>query len=149
MLAATQCSTPVRLERIVQDDGTVVASMEDTLTTCRDFYATLFSHGPLQELLWEDICADYPVLTVDLPCDLDFDVTIPELQVTKAMKKGTIPGPDGLSVEFYLCFWDVLEETIWEVLVEAEEQGILPASSHYGLIKLLRSSDKIPGLLSF
>ena len=47
------------------------------------------------------------------------------------------PGLDGLPVEFYLTFWDMLGEDLVEVFNESFSKGCLPPSMHAGLITLL------------
>ena len=43
----------------------------------------------------------------------DSDISIVEMEdALKSMKRGKSPGTDGLSVEFYLHFWDILKQPL-------------------------------------
>lgn len=35
------------------------------------------------------------------------------------MEKGTTPGPDGFTVDFYQFFWDIIKEEVWEIVEES------------------------------
>jgi hypothetical protein len=37
-----------------------------------------------------------------------------------SMQKGKIPRPDGITVEFYLCFYDIFKEDILKVVLESQ-----------------------------
>ncbi len=55
------------------------------------------------------------------------------------IKKKKSPGTDGLSVEFYLCFWDMIENLLFEMYTDTNEQS---TSMKPGLITLLPKPDK-------
>lgn len=44
----------------------------------------------------------------------------------RGMKKGKTPGVDGLPVEFYNMFWEVIVDSVDEVCVEVLKGGRLP-----------------------
>lgn len=60
----------------------------------------------------------------------------------RSMKKNRSPSTDGLSVEFYLCFWDVIDDPLFEVHKECIEFNELSTSMKQGLITLLPKPDK-------
>lgn len=37
------------------------------------------------------------------------------------MEKGTTPGPDGFTVDFYQFFWDIVKEEVWEIVEESRK----------------------------
>lgn len=37
------------------------------------------------------------------------------------MEKGTAPGPDGFTVDFYQFFWDIVKEEVWEIVEESRK----------------------------
>uniref|UniRef100_A0A2R5L921 Putative reverse transcriptase n=1 Tax=Ornithodoros turicata TaxID=34597 RepID=A0A2R5L921_9ACAR len=137
-LSEVQRSTPVRLERLVREDGTLATTLDDLVLTCGSHYATLFARESVDPSLWEEVCRQYEGLTSDQSSDLDLDVSVHELfQAARSMRKGKSPGPDGLPVEFYLRFWDILGPALRGVFLDAVERGTLPASSRRGYVKLL------------
>ncbi len=54
-------------------------------------------------------------------------ITTEELQVAaKAMARGNSPGPDGIVVEFYTYFSDLIGEEFCHIIKSATEKGHLP-----------------------
>ena len=68
---------------------------------------------------------------------LDKEFAISELyEALTLMKKGRAPGNDGLTVEFYLAFWEEIKDMIWKMYREVIHQGELGPSARRGLINL-------------
>ena len=42
-------------------------------------------------------------------------------EVVLQMEKGTAPGPDGFTVDFYQFFWDIVKEEVWEIVEESRK----------------------------
>ena len=53
------------------------------------------------------------------------------------MAKGKSPGSDGLPMEFYVAFWDLLGEDLVSVFNASLEAGLLPFSQREALISLI------------
>ena len=53
------------------------------------------------------------------------------------MAKGTSPGSDGLPMEFYVAFWDLLDGDLVNVFNASLETGLLPLSQREALIALI------------
>ena len=53
------------------------------------------------------------------------------------MAAGKTPGSDGLSMEFYIAFWDVLGPYLVEVPNALYDSGMLPTSQCQAFISLL------------
>ena len=74
---------------------------------------------------------------------LDTKITITEyFEALKSFEKNKTPGNDGLTVEFYLAFWDLLGECLVDALSFAQEQGQLSTSQKQAMIALLEKKDK-------
>ena len=54
----------------------------------------------------------------------------------QGMANGKSPGSDGLPVEFYWTFWDVIGESFTSVINASYDSGLLPSSLRKGLISL-------------
>ena len=69
---------------------------------------------------------------------LDTDFTIKELyDSAKGMKKNKVPGISGLTLEFYLTFWEDLSEMLFEMYKECHRVGLLNMSARKGLMSLI------------
>eukprot|EP00253_Pinus_taeda_P010380 PITA_10380 len=87
----------------------------------------------------QEICSAIPSLvTEDQNKALMRAVTLEELEeVVKAMKKGTAPGPDGFTVDFYQAGWHFLGREILDLVEESRiNQKVWPAlnSTFFALI---------------
>jgi len=54
--------------------------------------------------------AHVPVIDIDFKAVCDSDLTIQI--VLHSMKKGKSPGNDGLTVEFYIHFWELIKQPL-------------------------------------
>eukprot|EP00253_Pinus_taeda_P004365 PITA_04365 len=87
----------------------------------------------------QEICSVIPSLvTEDQNKALMQAVTLEELEeVVKAMKKGTAPGPDGFTVDFYQAGWHFLGKEILDLVEQSRiNQKVWPAlnSTFFALI---------------
>ena len=87
---------------------------------------------------------DLPTLS---PEEIDFlnqPVTKDDLKASiKKSKNGKSPGSDGLTREFYIVFWNDVEELVFNSLIEAKQVGELSISQRQAVIKLLdKGKDK-------
>eukprot|EP00253_Pinus_taeda_P013029 PITA_13029 len=87
----------------------------------------------------QEICSAIPCLvSEDQNKALMRAATLEEIEETvKAMKKGTAPGPDGFTVDFYQAGWHFLGKEILEMVEESKmNQKVWPAlnSTFYALI---------------
>jgi hypothetical protein len=70
--------------------------------------------------------------------DLIKELTRTEIdQGLKHFKRGKSPGEDGLHLEFYLSFWDVLADKLLTVFTDFEHLDRLPDSFRVGIVTLL------------
>ena len=76
---------------------------------------------------------------------LEKEITKNELFLSlKKMKKNTSPGLDGMTVEFYEEFWEVVGDLVFNSLVYAHEVGQFSISQKRGVIKLIPKKNKNP-----
>ena len=69
---------------------------------------------------------------------LDQPISIDEFyNALQAMKKDAAPGEDGLTVAFYLKFWNLVKMLLHESYLHAFECGVLSISQRRGLIRLI------------
>ena len=60
----------------------------------------------------------------------------------KSFEKNKTPGNGGLTIEFYLAFWDLVGECLVDALTFAQEQGQFSTSQKQAMITLLEKKDK-------
>jgi len=110
------------------------------------FYSTLFSKKVTNT---SEVNKNF-LSSLDLPelsdeqkvfCDIDF--TKEELYETlRSMQGGKSPGNDGLTKEFYIHFWDLVGDSVYESFMEAKVKGTLSPSQRQALIKLIAKKDR-------
>ena len=81
---------------------------------------------------------DLPTLSEDQKAFCDIEFTKDDLHETlTSMQGGKSPGNDGLTKEFYLHFWDLVGDSVYESFIEAKTKGTLSPSQRQALIKLI------------
>ena len=74
----------------------------------------------------------------DLRTELDKDFTLEEiLRATMSLKKGKVPGIDGITKEFYIIFWEDIGSWLLELFTYICTSGIMGESMRKGVISLL------------
>ena len=99
-------------------NGTEVSSQEEIEKAHVDFYSCLFSEEPVDVALQDDLLSSLPCqLSSDQASSCEGQMTLDEMTFAlKKMNSNKAPGPDGLSVEFYVKFWDWLGPYLCRVL---------------------------------
>jgi len=77
----------------------------------------------------------------DLERDLCFFTKDELFAVLVGLQTGKLPGSDGLSTEFYVCFWDDLSNSLVSVLNESFRAGCLADSHYEGLLHLIHKKN--------
>ena len=73
---------------------------------------------------------------------LDTKITITEYGgALKSFEKNQMPGNDGLTIEFYLTFWDLVGECLVDALTFAQGQGLFFTSPKQAMITLLQKDN--------
>ncbi|CAM2113567.1 unnamed protein product [Caretta caretta] len=104
----------------------------------RAFYASLFSpdltNPSACRVLWEEL----PTVSASDQDRLELPLTLAEFsEALCRMPTNKSPGMDGLTVEFYRVFWDVLVPDLVTVWAESLQSGILPLSCRRAVLALL------------
>jgi len=73
----------------------------------------------------------------------DRELSIDELSDSlDNMSLGKSPGNDGLTIEFYKCFWEHLKQPLFNSAIYSKIHGSLSVSQKQAIIKLLEKKDK-------
>ena len=121
-----------------ESDGSIVSSPADLCRSLSSFYLDLFTasdtHPCAQSALLGNLSSVLPGDQAVL-CEGHLSVT----EVSSAllgMARRKAPGLDGLPVEFYVKFWDVLGPDLVSVLNSCLDSGSLALSQRRGIISL-------------
>ena len=127
-------SKPV-ISHLITNEGTVTQN-SDLLKEAHQFYSKLYTKTEILS----------PLDHLDNVKRLDFsearvmaeEISENELLgALKAMKPSSSPGSDGLTVKFYVHFWDLVKEDLLNCLSHSFLVGKMSLSQRQGLIHLL------------
>ncbi|CAM2098828.1 unnamed protein product [Caretta caretta] len=123
---------------LLAEDGTPLKDPEEMCGRARDFYTSLFSSDLTDPgacgVLWEEL----PTVSVGDRDRLELPLTLAEFsEALRRMPTNKSPGMDGLTVEFYRTFWDILGPDLVTVWTEPLQSGVLPLSCRRAVLSLL------------
>ena len=127
-----------RISALRETDGTIISDITGLCHSVSSFYSGLFSSEPTDaaacESLLNNICS---TLTPEQASLCDGLLSVGECHISLLGMAGRkTPGSDGLPMEFYVKFWDVLGEDLVCVLNSCYRDGCLSLSQRSGVISL-------------
>jgi len=130
-------------ESLFDVNGLVKTSQKDLENILVLFYKDLFSKDSPNLHIQTEIINDLDFSLTDIERDLcEGFFTKDELfAALKGLQTGKSPGSDGLSTEFYVCFWNDLGDSLLSVLNESFRTGCLTDSQYEGLLRLIHKKD--------
>lgn len=125
-------------------DGKIIQDNQDISTIVQEFYTDLYAYQPIKNYIVIETLAIFDKkIQTKQNLEKDFDV----VELTKCMKKfkkGKSPGIDGLPIEFYETFWDLIARDILEMFNEFQKMTVLPETFTMALVKLIhKKGEKI------
>ena len=99
-----------RIHAIYDTNGVEVSSQAEIAKAHVDFYTSLFSEEPIDFDKQSDLLSSLTnSLSADQSMLCEGQISLEEItNAVKGLSSGKAPGPDGLSAEFYVKFWDLL-----------------------------------------
>ena len=140
-------------KRFQLDSGETITGTEAILEHSKQFYENLYNKEPHKEansedLKWEFLQHIPPSFLSKQYQALSQPLTLTELRNSLGMmKKNTSPGADGLTVEFYLHFWNQMGPLLLSAFNYNLQKGCMSDSQRLGLIRLIPKKDKNPLLV--
>ena len=118
------------ISSVYDSNGVEVFSQHEIEKAHVDFYTHLFSEEPIDLNAQNDLLFSLSRhLSPDQASLCEGQVTLEEItSAAKKMNTNKAPGPDGLSVEFYLKFWDILGPHLVNVFNACSEAGEMCSS---------------------
>ncbi len=134
------------IHAIKTTDGQTVTNTNDILQVLSSFYENLFSSEPLNASDQKDLLSSISRKLSDQQRNsLDESISKDELfTALSSMTRCKSTGCDGLPMEFYLTFWNVIGQDFTDLVNYLFEFGIFPNSMRLAIISLIfKSGDKL------
>ena len=132
------------ITRLKLDSGIEITKSQDILNELNAFYENLYSAGDLEE----DTASDFfneNVPTISpihaLLCDQEIDIEECFKALMK-MKGEKSPGTDGLTVEFYKYFWQIIKHLVFNSIKAAFINKQLSSEQKRGVLRLIPKKGK-------
>ena len=108
---------------------TIFKKDADILHAIKTYYSTLYTAQNLDVTLQDQFIDNIDVkLPEAIKAMMDADIQPEELHLaTHLFKKDRTPGIDGLPIEFYLAFWDILQQFFPRLINDIYINGLLPS----------------------
>ena len=128
---------------LFDENGIEKSSQQDLENILMCFYQTLFTSDSLDMQIQTDIIDALEFSLTDYEREMCEGLfTLDELLAAlKGLQTGKTPGSDGLSTEFYLCFWEDISDSLLSVLNESFHADSLAKSQYEGLLRLIHKKD--------
>ena len=127
-------------EKIIDSNGNVFTDTANIQRVQLEFYTDLYtSSGSSPSEIEENVFLDAIDMTLspEKKTLIDQDISLDELTDAKGkMKNNKSPGPDGIIIEFYKEFWEIIKDDFFEMVVISLATGNLPFSQYLALITL-------------
>ncbi len=123
---------------IINKRGETKYGINDILDTQKEFYDELYSKSSLDQQAMITLLESLEKTLSEEDKEMcEREITKKEIDdVVKELKKGSSPGADGISYEFYREYWDVIGDDFAEVVIEISETECTE-SQYLGIIILL------------
>ena len=132
--------------RAIHDENNIVLTeKQPIMDRIHGFYSKLFSKKVSNT---KDVnmsflgSLDLPKLSVGQKAFCEIEFTRDDLYETlTTMQGGKSPGNDGLGKEFYMRYWDLVGDILYDSFLEAKTEGTLSPTQRQALIKLIAKKD--------
>ncbi|KAI3375790.1 hypothetical protein L3Q82_003739 [Scortum barcoo] len=127
------------IHTLLSDTGQELVEPGQIRRRAVEFYRSLYSSEYEEDnTLQEEFCSGLPQVSTETNSRLAEPLRLCELQAAlQSMQGQRAPGIDGLTVEFYKAFWDILAADILDVFNESLTYGSMPVSCRRAVLTLL------------
>ena len=141
------------INRVQDAQGNLITDSDKILKEIHSFYGKLYSNigrddynDDFDEVLFDKL--EIPKLSEEQKQTLENSLSKQEVyEVIKSMKMNKTPGFDGFPVEFYIVFWNDINDMLINSYKYSLQHGLLTSSQRNGIITLLPKKDKDPLLV--
>ena len=126
---------------VITDEGEHCTEQKRILQEQKKFYENLYT---IDESVQFSLTNEWDIkLTEEQKLKLDRDISLEELhEALSGMKRNKVPGLTGLTVEFYLEFWDKIGPMLLKMYEACYECKLLNATARQGLMSLIPKKGK-------
>ena len=137
------------IKKLIKDDDCAITDPSEILKEQQKFYETLYeSQNPaVNDPKFNSFFNNDRIVKLnnDQKQKCEGQLTVNEcLAALRTFNKNKSPGTDGLTAEFYLCFWKELGQVMVDSFNYAFAIGHLSISQRQGIIRLIPKKDKDP-----
>ena len=129
------------MNTLLQENGEILKSPQKILERQQEFYSKLYTSDPDIEFKIDEI--NIPRLSDVEMNSTKGKIKLIELQdAIKGSKRNKTPGIDGLTLEFYIIFWNQIKHILLDACNYSFEVGKLHSSALKGIINLIPKRSK-------
>ncbi|CAM2099955.1 unnamed protein product [Caretta caretta] len=122
---------------LLAEDSTPLMDPVEMCGRARAFYTSLFSPDPTDPNACRVLLEELPMVSAGDRDRLELPLALAEFsEALHRMPTNKSPGMDGLTIEFYCVFWDVLGPDLVIVWAESLQSGVLPLSCRRAMLTL-------------
>ena len=132
--------TSLKIDNSISSNPSDIAN--HTLKFYSDLYSSVYNQTECEKFI-DSVKEFTPQISIEFKSDCDRPILKSEiLDAINKMKKGKSPGMDGLPIEFYLCFWSIIETPLFEMIKECIDKEEMITTMKQGIITLIPKPDK-------
>ena len=132
--------------RTLLDGNTIIEDPVAILDKQQSFYSELYKSDPSIEFKLKNHSG--VKVPPSVKQDINENFSMHELKTAlSSMRKNKTPGRDGISVDFYDKFWELLKLDLYEMVMYAQAHGCLAESLKRGILNLIPKNGKDECLL--
>ena len=139
--------TKSTIRKLERKNGNITVDPKCIMDELHSFYSDLYKEKNSEELTYENCpflnSGNIPKLSPAMRELCEGELTIAEcFNTLSSFQNNKTPGNDGLTVEFYKCFWKLMGSLLVNCLNCAYKHGELSSSQKQALIVLIEKKDK-------
>ena len=135
------------IDSLKLDDGLIVDNQVDIIKNIGVFYETLYTSNKVSRHQIDEYLSNINIENIVSDEDKhELDKMPREIEcrnVMMSMKDNRAPGYDGIPIEYYKCFWDLINDVYMKMINECWQVKDLPISMRTAILSLIhKSNDK-------
>ena len=127
---------------LIDENNVEIYNPREIIAQQVQFYEQLYTSDPRVKFEWDrpDLV---PKISLQQAEAMEGEITRKEIQeAIKQMARNKTPGADGLSIEWYIVFWDKIGEIVLDAINEGYRHESLHNTASEGLITLIPKKNK-------